>query len=84
MLKVQKRDGSLQDFDRRKVIVGALKAGATNGEAEKLADEIESWLASASVYGVIKSQAIRTKGLQLLKTINPTVGASFEFYHKPS
>lgn len=84
MLKVQKRDGGLEDFDKRKVVVGILKAGASNSEAERLASEIETYAQNIANHGVIKSQEIRSKILETLKTSNPTLGNSFEFYRKPS
>ncbi|MBI3485920.1 hypothetical protein HY025_03140 [Candidatus Daviesbacteria bacterium] len=84
MLKVQKRDGTLEDFDKRKVVIGVLKAGATNAEAEKLASEIEAYCHNIAIHGAIKSQEIRTRVLETLKTSNPTLGGSFEFYRKPS
>ena len=83
MFKVQKRDGRFENFERSKVLIGALKSGASNSEAEKLVAKVESLLPTIAINGVVKSQAIRSKILELLKTINPKVGSSFEFYRKP-
>lgn len=83
MFKVQKKDGTQEDFDRSKIVNGVIKAGCTPEEAEKVALEIESWLPTAAVNGVVQSRAIRTKGLEVLRTINPTVAADFESYKKP-
>lgn len=84
MFKVQKRDGQLEDFDRTKVIMGAIKAGATDAEAQKLAQQVEASLSGLSVNGVVKSQDLKSRSEQLLKSINSTVAQSFQYYHKPS
>lgn len=83
MFKIKKRDGRFQDFDRYKVIHGIIKAGATEGEAQKAAGLVESWLPSAAINGVVDSQDIRYKVMEILRTINPKVGKSFEYYRKP-
>ncbi len=82
MFKVQKKDGSLEDFDRGKITGGVIKAGGSAEDAEKVAAEVEAWLPTVAVEGVVKSTDIRTKGLGALQTVNPTVAASFESYKK--
>lgn len=84
MFKVQKKDGSLQDFDRSKITGGAMKAGASSEEAEKVAVEIESWLPTNAVNGVLSVLNLRTKVLEVLRGVNPTVAANFEAYKKPA
>lgn len=83
MFKIQKRDGTLEDFDRRKIITAAVKSGATNEEAEKLAREMEAWLSGRAVNGTVKSSDLRLKALSLLNSINQSVKTSFEYYRKP-
>lgn len=82
MYKVQKKNGSLEDFDRSKIISGILGAGGSQEEAEKIAAQIESWLPTATQNNVVQSSDIRTKGLEIMKTLNPTMAASFESYKK--
>lgn len=82
MFKVQKRDGTLENFDRNKVLIGAIKSGASNAEAESLVLKVESSLQSMAINGVIKSPSIRTQILKFLRDINPKVGSSFEYYRK--
>jgi transcriptional regulator NrdR family protein len=82
MYQVQKKDGQLEAFDRNKVIRGAVAAGATAEEAERVAAGIEAWLPTAVVNGLIKSAELRVKGLELLRGINPTAAMSFEQYQK--
>ena len=82
MFKVQKKDGSLEDFDRGKITGGVVKAGGSAEDAERVAAEVEAWLPTVAVNGIVKSTDIRTKGLEALRTTNPTVAASFEAYKK--
>lgn len=84
MYKVQKKDGSLEDFDRSKIVNGVIKAGGTAEDAEKVALGIEAWLPTVAQNGVVKSTDIRTKGLEVLQTVNPAIAASFESYQKPT
>jgi transcriptional regulator NrdR family protein len=83
MYKIQKKNGSLEDFDITKITNGLIKAGTTADEAEKVASEIESWLPTAAVDNVVNSLDIRMKGLDVLKIINPEIAAKFENYQKP-
>ena len=82
MFKVQKKDGTLEDFDRSKVVNGVIKAGGTPEDAEKVAAEIEVWLPTAAVDNVVQSSALRVKGLEILQTVNPIAAATFEAYKK--
>lgn len=82
MFKVRKKDGSLEDFDRNKIVSGVMKAGGLAEDAEKVAAAIDAWLPTAVVEGVVNSSQIRTKGLKVLRIVNPTVAASFESYKK--
>lgn len=82
MYKVQKKDGSLEDFDRGKITAGVMKAGGSAEDAEKVAAEIDAWLPTVAESGVVKSTDIRTKGLESLRQVNPTAANSFESYKK--
>lgn len=82
MFKVQKKNGQLEDFDRNHVYQSVMKAGGTNEEAEKITAEIETWLPGAVVAGVIPTQTIREKVLELLRPLNPVVAGDFEIYKK--
>lgn len=83
MYKVQKKNGIQEDFDKNKIVSGVIKAGGSASDAERVAAEIETWLPSVAVNNVVNSMDIRTKGLEILKTVNPNVAASFESYRKP-
>lgn len=83
MYKVQKKDGSLEDFDRQKIVGGVVKSGASLEDAEKVADAIVAWLPQAAKDNVVNSMDIRTKGLEVLKIVNPVVASQFESFKKP-
>lgn len=81
-IKVQKKDGTLQDFDRGKVNDGAVKAGASFDQAQSVASQIEIWIQGAAVNGVIKSSDIKTKVIEFLQPANPNAAAKFGAYRK--
>jgi len=81
-IKVKKKDGRLEDFDRNKVGGGVIKSGASPEEAKNIVAQIETWARSAAVDGVIKSSDIRTKVLALLRSVNPKAATTFEAYKK--
>lgn len=82
-MKVQKKDGQMEDFDRSKIVNGIMKSGGTPEEAENVTKQIEIWAQTAAVNGVIKTMDIRAKLLEILKVANPTVATAFEAYQKP-
>lgn len=84
MFKVRKKDGSVQDFDRMKVVKAVMNAGGTPENAEQVAVEVEAWLPTVAVEGVVESRDLRIKGIEVLKTVNPTVATTFETFTKPS
>jgi transcriptional regulator NrdR family protein len=81
-LKVQKKDGSTEDFDRAKVKNGILASGATEEQAESITIQIESWAPGAAANGVVSALDIKTKLLELLGGINPAAKATFENFKK--
>jgi len=81
-IKVEKKDGRLENFDRNKVSSSIVKSGASPTEAETIANQIETWAQSVAVDGVVKSSVIRTKVLALLRSVNPEAAATFEAYKK--
>lgn len=81
-IKVQKRNGRLEDFDRKKVSDGVVKSGASSEEAETITTQVETWVQGVAVDGVVKSSDLRAKVLELLRSVNPEAAASFEVYKK--
>lgn len=84
MFRVQKKDGTLEDFDKGKITSGVVKAGGSEEDAEKILAGIEAWLPTSAVNGVVKSVDIREKGLEILREVNPAAAANFESYKKAS
>ncbi|HUV72568.1 MAG TPA: ATP cone domain-containing protein [Clostridia bacterium] len=82
MYKVRKKDGREEDFERSKLVNSVLSAGGKQEEAEKVAAEVEAWLPTAAVNGLVDSQAIRSKVLEVLKPLSPVVADKFEAYKK--
>lgn len=82
MFKVQKKDGSLQDYDKAKIVSGIVRSGTTPQEAETIIVEVETWMPTVAVEGIVSSLAIREKVLELLRTVNPSAVANFENYQK--
>ena len=82
MFRVQKRDGVPEDFEKGKVLNGVTKSGGSMEEAEKVLAEIEAWLPSVAVNGVVKSTDIREKLLEILREVNSVAAANFEAYKK--
>lgn len=81
-IKVQKKDGSLEDFDRSKVSNGVVKAGASFDQAESVASQVETWAQGVAVNGMVKSSDIRMKVLEFLQSTNTAVAAKFGAYKK--
>lgn len=82
MYQVQKKDGSLVDFDRSKIVNGVMMSGAMPEQAEQVAVGVEGWLPTVAVNNVVKTADIRVKVLEILKALNPSAGATFESYQK--
>jgi transcriptional regulator NrdR family protein len=81
-LKVQKKNGTAEDFDRNKILNGVLKSGAAQDQAETVTAQVEAWAQTAATNGVINSSDIRMKVLEVLRGVNPQAAASFESYQK--
>ncbi len=82
-LQVQKKDGTLQPFDRSKISAGVIRSGATPEESENVTAQVEAWAQGAAQNGVIGSTELRAKVLEVLLGVNPTAAAAFESYQKP-
>lgn len=81
-IKVQKKDGQLEDFDRSKIFGGVIKSGGTPEEAENVTKQVEVWVQTAAVGGMIKTSEIKTKLLELLRPLNTQAAFAFEAYKK--
>lgn len=82
-MKVLKKDGAMEDFDRSKIVAGLLKAGANPTEAESVTSQVEIW-ANGMNLDTVSSSDIGKKLVEILKAVNPTAAAAFEGYTKPA
>lgn len=64
VVKVVKRDGSVEEFAREKLVTSLLKAGSDLRTARELADRVEEHFAGRDE---VKSEEIRSKVLELLR-----------------
>jgi transcriptional regulator NrdR family protein len=67
-IKVQKKDGSLQDFDRSKITNSLVKAGFLFDQAEGVASQVTDWVQTSADNGVAMSANIRLKVRNYQKT----------------
>jgi len=81
-MKIQKKDGRLEEFDRNKLKQSILAAGANENEVESIITQVEAWAPSMAVNDAVHSQVIRAKVIELLKTANPTAAKTYEEYRK--
>lgn len=82
MSQVQKKDGSLVDYDQNKIIAGILRAGGTQEDAQAVAASIDAWLPTVVVNDVVTTSDLRIKVLEELKLVNPVAAVNFESYKK--
>lgn len=82
-LKVEKKDGQTEEFQRLKLVNSIIKAGTTNEDAEKIATQVETWAKETAESEVIKTSAIKIKVIELLRSLNPAVATAYETYKKP-
>jgi transcriptional regulator NrdR family protein len=81
-MNVEKKDGTMEPFDRSKVVGACVNAGATNEQAEKCASMVEEWAMGAAMNGSVKSFEIREKVLEMLRMENPAAATAYESYVK--
>ena len=83
-VKVKKKDGRIESFDQNKIKNGLIKSGALPDEVNKVTADVEAWVSTAAVDGVIGTMEIRSKVIELLRAVNPQAAADFEVYRKPA
>ncbi|OGM19007.1 hypothetical protein A2686_03775 [Candidatus Woesebacteria bacterium RIFCSPHIGHO2_01_FULL_38_10] len=81
ILRVKKKDGSEEDFDKGKITAGVIKSGASEEEAEKVVQEVEIW-ANTVEGGVVSTDEIAAKVVESLLGVNLKASTSFEEYRK--
>ena len=81
-LKVQKKDGRLEDFNRNKVYGGVMKSGALPETAEGVTVQVEQWAKMSAVDGVVKTTDLRAKVLEFLRLKDADSATRYEQYKK--
>jgi len=74
--KVEKRDGSLEDYDEAKIVKVAIATGLDAEKSQTLASDITKWIKDNSLSKVTSLQ-IRDQFLSDLKKVN---GAAADLY----
>lgn len=82
-LKVEKKGGQIESFTKDKVASSVVKAGGTPEQGESIATQVENWTPSVAKDGIVKTNEIRVKVLELLRAVNPQAAAAYEAYKKP-
>jgi len=82
LIKIRKKDGRLEDFDRNKITGGIIGSGATPEQAENIARQVEAWIQGTATDGVVDSNSVKGKVLELLRPANPEAVEKFQAYKK--
>lgn len=80
-MKVSKRDGSLQEFDRNKLKQSIIDAGTEQYLAEDVCKEIEGWI-EESTAEQISSEQIRNKAIEVLNDTDPVTAENYRSYRE--
>jgi transcriptional regulator NrdR family protein len=82
-LKVEKKDGEVEEFQVTKLRGSCMYAGASAEEAEKVTQDMQQWALENHQNGVVKTADMRAKIIELLKQLNPDAASRYESYKKP-
>ncbi|KKQ36452.1 MAG: hypothetical protein US53_C0051G0002 [Candidatus Woesebacteria bacterium GW2011_GWA1_37_7] len=80
-IKVEKRDGKLEDFECEKIIRVVSAAGLDNREAKILCDQIELWLGKIKEPKITSLQ-VRDQVLVEIQKINKNAAKKFIWFEK--
>lgn len=81
-MKVQKRDGNLEDFDQEKIARVMVAAGLTPEQATEIATTIASWSQAQAADTILSTYQIREKLLELLTPTYPAVANLYAWYEQ--
>ncbi len=81
-IKVEKKDGQLEDFNRNKILNGVIKSGALPETAEAVTTQVEQWAKMSAVDGVVKGLDVRSKVLEFLRQKDADSAMRYEVYKK--
>ncbi|MEN6342691.1 MAG: ATP cone domain-containing protein [Methanospirillum sp.] len=75
MTNVSKRDGRTEEFMPEKIVVSAVKSGASPAAAREIAGEVQQ-----NARGTVSTQEIRSRVLEGLESRNPDWRRNWEVY----
>jgi len=81
-VKVQKKDGRIEDFDREKLRKSVFSAGATDSQSQLVTKEIEKWLYGVASGEIINTRTIRNRVIDFLEEKNPKIAKAYQAYQK--
>ncbi len=73
-MKVEKRDGKLEEFDGAKMKRGLVRSGATDGEAEQVVQDVLSQLGGAPV---VDARRLSVMVVDSLRKVNAKAADDF-------
>jgi transcriptional regulator NrdR family protein len=81
-VKVQKKDGRIEEFDKEKLKKSIFAAGATDSQSQLVTREVEEWLYNVALEEIIDTQTIKGKVASSLAEKNPKAAKSYQEYKK--
>ncbi len=84
-LKVKKKNGSVEDFNREKLMKSLRKAGMESKEnVEKISAEVMNFVKNQAEKGAVETSRIRGKVLEQMRTLNKGAAEKFEKFTETS
>ncbi|MEA2020376.1 MAG: ATP cone domain-containing protein [Patescibacteria group bacterium] len=80
MVKIRKKDNSLEDFDREKLRRSVLAAGLSKENANDVTNQIETWVQQSE--DVVSTAQIRSKVINFMESKNPEAAKNYKSYKK--
>ncbi len=78
---IQKKGGETENFERKKAHLSLIRAGTPPDQAERIVDDIETWLSSQSTE-IVSSSEIRQRIIDVLKKINPQAARGYKIHRQ--
>lgn len=82
IIKVEKRDGDLEDWNFDKSLLSIGKSMIPMKKATQIASRVEKWAKKKAKKGVITSIELRDKIIEILKEEDPIAAESYKSYKK--
>ena len=79
-LKIQKRDGSIENWSEDKIVTSIAKAGVPLNEAETYAAKLKSWAKTNSNNGTLRSTQLRDSVIAEIEASYPAEAENYKVY----